>query len=117
MDQTVVYLIIGVPALIIGLIAGRIFFAKNTKKQVEEAEHLAQNILKEAELRAETIKKEKQLEAKERFVQLKSEHEREVLDRNRKLVEVENKVKQKEISIVQKEASLDKQIMMPSRIT
>jgi ribonuclease Y len=110
MDQTVVYLIIGVPALIIGLIAGRIFFAKNTKKQVEEAEHLAQNILKEAELRAETIKKEKQLEAKERFVQLKSEHEREVLDRNRKLVEVENKVKQKEISIVQKEASLDKQI-------
>ena len=110
MDQTVVYLIIGVPALIVGLIAGRVFFAKNTKKQVEEAEHLAQNILKEAELRAETIKKEKQLEAKERFVQLKAEHEREVLDRNRKMGEAENRVKQKELAITQKETSLDKQI-------
>ena len=110
MDQTVLFIIIGVTALIVGLIAGRLFFAKNTKKQIEEAEHLAQNILKEAELRAETIKKEKQLEAKERFVQLKAEHEREVLERNRKVGEAENRIKQKEITINQKEASLDKQI-------
>ncbi len=110
MDQTVLFIIIGVTALIVGLIAGRLFFAKNTKKQIEEAEHLAQNILKEAELRAETVKKEKQLEAKERFVQLKAEHEREVLERNRKVGEGENRIKQKEITINQKEASLDKQI-------
>ena len=110
MDQTVLFIIIGVTALIVGLIAGRLFFAKNTKKQIEEAEHLAQNIMKEAELRAETIKKEKQLEAKERFVQLKAEHEREVLERNRKVGEGENRIKQKEITINQKEASLDKQI-------
>ncbi|MCW3087734.1 MAG: 2,3-cyclic-nucleotide 2-phosphodiesterase [Sediminibacterium sp.] len=110
MDQTVVSIIIGVVALIVGLIAGRIFFAKNTKRQVEEAEHTAQNILKEAELRAETIKKEKQLEAKERFVQLKSEYDRDVLERNRKLGESENRAKQKEMAINQKEASLDKQM-------
>jgi len=83
---------------------------KNTKKQIEEANAQAANILKEAELRAETVKKEKQLEAKERFVQLKAEHEREVLERNRKVVDVENRLKQKEISINQKEASLDKQV-------
>ena len=70
----------------------------------------AANILKEAESRAETIKKEKQLEAKERFVQLKSEHEREVLERNRKVVDVENRLKQKEITVNQKETSLDKQV-------
>jgi ribonuclease Y len=111
MDQTtLLFIIIGVTALIVGLIAGRIFFATNTKKQVEEAEQLAQNILKEAELRAETIKKEKQLEAKERFVQLKSEYDRDLLDRNRKMGESENRVKQKEIAINQKEAALDKQI-------
>jgi len=110
MDQNVLFIIIGVTALIVGLIAGRIFFAKNTKKQVEEAEHLAQNILKEAELRAETIKKEKQLEAKERFVQLKSEHERDVLERNRKMLESENRAKQKELAITTKEAALDKQL-------
>lgn len=110
MDQTFVSIIIGVTTLIGGLIAGKLIFAKNTKKQVEDAESQAQNILKEAELRAETIKKEKQLEAKEKFVQLKSEYDREVLERNRKLGETENKIKQKEITINQKEASLDKQI-------
>ena len=110
MDQTVISIIIGVTALVVGLITGRIFFAKNTKKQIEEAEYLAQNILKEAELRAETIKKEKQLEAKERFVQLKSEHERDVLERNRKIGEAENRIKQKELAINQKETSLDKQM-------
>ncbi len=110
MDQNVLLMIIGVAALIVGLIAGRLIFSKNTKKQVEEAEYQAQNILKEAELRAETVKKEKQLEAKEKYVQLKSEYDRDVMERNRKLGETENRIKQKEITINQKEASLDKQI-------
>ncbi len=110
MDQTVVSIIIGVSTLIVGLIAGKFLFAKNTKKQVEDAEQQAQTILKEAELRAETIKKEKQLEAKEKFVQLKSEYDREVMERNRKLGELENRAKQKDITINQKEAALDKQI-------
>lgn len=110
MDPIIYVIISAVVALVVGIIAGKFIFAKDTKKQVEEAELQAQTILKEAELRAETIKKEKQLEAKERFVQLKSEHEREVNDRNRKIGEIENRIKQKEISINQKEASLEKQV-------
>src|SRR5574343_614679 len=103
MDPIIYVIISAVVALVVGIIAGKFIFAKDTKKQVEEAELQAQTILKEAELRAETIKKEKQLEAKERFVQLKSEHEREVNDRNRKIGEAENRIKQKEISINQEE--------------
>jgi ribonuclease Y len=110
MDQTLLSIIIGVSALIVGLIAGRLIFSKNTRKQVEDAEYQAQNILKEAELRSETIKKEKQLEAKEKFVQLKSDYDRDVMERNRKLGEQENRIKQKEVAINQKEAALDKQI-------
>ncbi|MCA6440218.1 MAG: ribonuclease Y [Sediminibacterium sp.] len=110
MDQTIISILVGVVALIIGVVAGKIIFAKNTKQQVEEANLQAQTIIKEAELRAETIKKEKQLEAKERFVQLKAEHDREVLDKNRKIGEAENRIKQKEITINQKEASIDKQV-------
>ncbi len=109
MDQTIVSIIIGVVSLIVGAISGKFLFSKNTKKQVEDAEYQAQLILKEAELRAETVKKEKQLEAKERFVHLKSEYEKEVNERNRKLGEAENRIKQKEVSINQKEAGLDKQ--------
>ena len=107
MDQTFV-LIIGVVALVIGVIAGKFIFAKNTKKQIEDAESQAQTIIKEAELRAETIKKEKQLEAKEKFVQLQAEHDKQVLERNKKLGETENRIKQKEQSVTQREASLDK---------
>ena len=110
MDPMIISIITGVVALVAGLGAGRMIFSKNTKKQVEEAEELSQKIVKEAELRAETIKKEKQLEAKERFVQLKAEHERDVLDRTRKIGENENRIKQKEQSVAQKESSLDKQL-------
>lgn len=110
MDQAILLIISAAVALVIGVVAGRFIFAKNTKKQLEDADNQAQNILKEAELRAETVKKEKQLEAKERFVQLKADHDRELLEKNRKIGETENRVKQKEITINQKEASIDKQV-------
>ncbi|MEN9859073.1 MAG: ribonuclease [Bacteroidota bacterium] len=110
MDPNILYALIGVIAGGAGLLAGRVFFAKGSRKQVEEAEIQAQTILKEAELRAETVRKEKELEAKEKFVQLKSAHEREVLDRNKKVIESENRIRQKEQSISQKENNLDKQI-------
>ena len=110
MDQNVVYMIIGLVAIIIGIVVGKLLFAKNTRKQVEEAELQVQKITNEAEAKAETLKKEKILEAKEKAVQLKSDHDKEVLERNRKIGDIENRIKQKEISINQKESALDKQI-------
>jgi ribonuclease Y len=110
MDQNVIYILIGLIALVIGIIAGKFIFAKNTQKQVEEAQSQARKIISEAELKAETLKKEKILEAKEKHVQLKAEHDKEVLERNRKLSDTENRIKQKEIGINQKEGALEKQI-------
>jgi ribonuclease Y len=110
MDPNILYIIIGVGALIVGLIVGKIVFAKNTRQRIEEAETQSQNIIKEAELRAETIRKEKELEAKEKFVQMRSAHDREVLDKNKKINDTENRIRQKEQSINQKETNLDKQI-------
>ncbi len=110
MEPTILYVIIGALSLVIGVVAGKVIFAKNTKKQLEEAEGQAQSILKEAGLRAETIRKEKELEAKEKFVQLKADYDREVNERNRKISESENRARQKEQSINQKESNLDKQI-------
>jgi ribonuclease Y len=110
MDQNILFAIIGGAGLIIGIIAGKFIFAKNTKKQIAEAELLAQNIIKEAELRGETFKKEKELEAKERFVQMKSNHDKEVFEKNKKINDAENRIRQKEQSINQKENNLDKHI-------
>jgi ribonuclease Y len=110
MDPNILYIIIGVAALILGLVAGKLLFAKNTRKKIEEAELQSQTILKEAELRAETIRKEKELEAEKKLIQMKANHDREVNDRNRKINDAETRIKQKEQSINQKEGNLDKQI-------
>jgi ribonuclease Y len=110
MDQNILFAIIGGAALVTGILAGKLLFAKNTKKQIAEAEQLAQTVIKEAELRGETIKKEKELEAKERFVQMKANHDKEVFERNKKINDAENRIRQKEQSINQKEGNLDKHI-------
>jgi len=110
MDLTIITIIIAIASLLVGIIAGKIIFAKDTRKKIEDAEQHAQNLIKEAELRSETVRKEKELSAKERFVQLKSEHDREVLDRNRKVLEGENRIKQKEQTLNQKTEALERQV-------
>ncbi|GAB3351526.1 ribonuclease Y [Arachidicoccus ginsenosidivorans] len=102
--------IVAIVGVVVGIIAGKFIFAKDNRRQLEEAEEKAKGIVKEAHLRSETIKKEKQLEAKEKFVQLKAEHDKEILERNKKIGDIENKIKQKENSINQKENALDRQI-------
>jgi len=103
-------IIIGTLALIIGIVLGKVIFAKNTKKAVEEAEQQTKKIIADAQTQAETLKKEKLLEAKERFVQLKAEHDKEVFQRNQRLSEQESKVKQKEQGINQKDQNVEKLI-------
>jgi ribonucrease Y len=111
---------VGVVCLVVGVIAGKFIFAKNTQqqvldaqkqiseaeKQISEAQNKAQNLVKEAQFKAESLKKEKELEAKEKFVQLKSDFDKDANERNRKMIEAENKVKQKEATIGQKETAL-----------
>jgi len=104
-----ILLIVGIAALIVGLIAGKFVFAKNTQKQIDDAQAQAKKILGDAQGTAENLKKEKLLEAKERFVQLKAEHDKEVLEKNRRANEGEARIKQKEQTINQKLESLDKQ--------
>jgi ribonuclease Y len=105
----VVYIIVGVIALLVGVIAGKLIFAKDTQYKVAESEAQAKKIVAEAQSTAENLKREKQLEAKERFVQLKAEHDKEVLEKNRRINESEARIKQKEQSINQKLETLDKQ--------
>jgi len=101
-------IIIGVAALIVGILLGKFIFAKNTKKQLEEADQQAEKIISDGKTQAETLKKEKLLEARESFVQLKADHDKEVFQRNQKLSEAENRLKQKEQTLNQKDQSIAK---------
>ncbi|HSC54645.1 MAG TPA: ribonuclease Y [Phnomibacter sp.] len=103
-------IIIGVIALIAGVVAGKLIFATNNQKKIEEAESQAKKILGDAQSSAETLKKEKLLEAKERFVQLRAEHDKEVLERNKKIAESEGRIRSQEQSINAKSGNLDKQV-------
>lgn len=108
--EQLIPILVGAVALIAGIFLGKILFAKNTKQRLETAEQQAQQIISDAQSKAETLKKEKQLEAKEHFVQLKSEHEKAVLQRNQKLNDAENRIKQKEQSINQKDQNVERLI-------
>ncbi|MBU7578135.1 MAG: DUF3552 domain-containing protein, partial [Flavihumibacter sp.] len=83
MNETIILLIVAILALVVGIVAGKFIFKANTQQKILDAENQAQKLVKDAQLQAETLKKEKILEAKEKFVQLKAEHDKEVLDRNR----------------------------------
>lgn len=57
---------------------------------------------------AEVIKEKKLLEVKEKFLNKKVELEKEVQQRNQKILQVENKLKQRELSLNQKQEDLNK---------
>ena len=96
-------------SLLIGILIGRYLLGLLLKKQEQAAKEKAESILKEAELQAEHIKKQRQLEAKEKFLALKAEHEKDVNQRNNTVAQKENSIRQKEQSINQKLESLNRE--------
>jgi len=85
-------------------LAGGFFIAKYLEKNsassvIKEAKSNAASILKEAKSEAETIKKDKILQAKEKFLELKSEHEKVILGREKKMSDAEKKIRDKESQV------------------
>ncbi|MCC6186852.1 MAG: ribonuclease Y [Chitinophagaceae bacterium] len=109
MEETLIVAAVAVAAIVIGIFIGKSIFAKNTKLAVEEAESQAKRIIEDANAIAETNKEKKILEAKEHYLKLKSEHEKEALIRNQKVIELEGRVKQQQQSINDKLANIQKQ--------
>ena len=65
-----------------------------------------EDILKAAEAEGEAIKKEKIFQAKEKFLQLKGEHEAYINERNAQALQLENRLKQRELGLNQQNAEL-----------
>ncbi|MCM1311427.1 MAG: ribonuclease Y [Bacteroides sp.] len=96
------YIIIAsIVSLLIGGGAGFALFRYVIKQKYNQS-------IKEAEAEAETIKKNKLLEVKEKFLNKKAELEKEVASRNQKLQQAENKLKQREISLNQRHEDLQR---------
>ncbi len=95
------YFIIAVAALIIGGLGGYLIFRYVIKGKFNE-------MVANAEKAAEVLKEKKLLEVKEKFINKKSELEREVQQRNQKIQQTENRLKQREINLNQKQEELGK---------
>ena len=89
-------IIIGVGALIIVGLCGYLIFRYVIKVKYNE-------MIAGAEKAAEVLKEKKLLEVKEKFINKKSELEREVQQRYQKIQQNENKLKQREITLNQRQ--------------
>ncbi|MBL7911742.1 MAG: ribonuclease Y [Bacteroidia bacterium] len=92
-------------ALILGIVAGFILAGSKINASAKKEK---ENLIKEAEVKAESIKQEKILQAKEKFLQLKSEHDKSIQEKNAHILQTENKVKQKEGEINKKIEELNR---------
>ena len=70
----------------------------------------SRNLLKEAEIQAEIIKEKKAIQAKEKFIQLKTDHDLYINDRNQRIISAENKLKQREAIHLQRKEELQRKI-------
>jgi ribonuclease Y len=82
--------------LIAGFIVGRFLLKKVFSAEEKKAQEKAEIVIKEAELKAESIKKDKIIEAKEQIFKLKTEFEEEASRKKGQIISNENKLKQKE---------------------
>jgi ribonuclease Y len=99
MDNTVISILIGLASVAVGFLIAKILERNNASHVIKSAKKNAGSILKAANLEAEALKKEKILQAKEKFIELKSEHEKVILGRDKKLAEAEKRIRDKESQV------------------
>jgi len=92
-------IIIGLIALIAGAGGTFVLFRFINKRAIQEAA-----------AEAELLKKNKLIEAKEKFIALKVEHEQQVQERNAKIQVVEVRLQQKEMQLNQKQGDVQRKI-------
>ena len=105
MGQTIIIAIAAIIAAVIG--GGAAYYGAKLR---------AKAIIDKAEHDGEMLKKEKELQAKERFMQLKSEHDRHVNERNQKLNQSEQRAKNLENQLQNQSRDLERKIADNDRL-
>ncbi|WP_353778424.1 ribonuclease Y [Winogradskyella sp. 3972H.M.0a.05] len=101
MDTNTILMIVGgvIAGVILGYIIAKSLEKSNASKLIKNAQSEAKTIIKEANIEGESLRKEKELKAKEKFIELKAEHEKVILSRNKKIAESEKRTKDKESQV------------------
>jgi ribonuclease Y len=80
----------------IGFIISKILEKSSVSKTLNNAKSEAERIIKSSKIEGENLKKDKIFQAKEKFLELKSEHEKHILNREKDLTEIQKRIKDKE---------------------
>ena len=107
MELSSLTIIFSVSGIVLGFVIAKIFEKSNAAKIIEDAKKQASSILKSADKEGESLKKDKILQAKEKFIELKSEHEKVIYAR-------EDKIKSLERSVTDKESNTSKLLKIQS---
>ena len=99
MESYIPSIVIAIIAAIVGFVIAKLIEKNSATQALNSAKRSAERILKEAKTEAESIKKEKILQAKEKFIELKAEHEKIILNRDKKIAEAEKRTRDKESQI------------------
>ena len=95
----IIPVVAGLAGLILGLIISKISEKSKANKILSATKKESNSLIKQAKVEAEALKKDKILQAKEKFIELKSEHEKVILNREKKISEVEKRTREKESQI------------------
>lgn len=102
MTEYIMPIIIGIGlGLAIGYVIAKTLEKTKATKILRNTRKEAATIIKEAQIEAEATRKDKILQAKEKFIELKSEHEKVIIARDRKIAEAEKRARDKESQISQ----------------
>jgi len=99
MENTTLVIIVGIIGIAAGFVIAKVLEKKNATKIISGAKKEAQKILKEAKTEGESIKKDKILQAKEKFLELKAEHEKVIISKDKKIAEAEKRTRDKESQV------------------
>ncbi|MEZ7948998.1 MAG: ribonuclease Y [Flavobacteriaceae bacterium] len=99
MDQMIFPALAGLVGVIVGLIIARFSEKSKANKILDATKKESNALIKEAKVEAEALKKDKILQAKEKFIELKSEHEKVIFSREKKISDVEKRTRDKESQI------------------
>tara|TARA_B100000787_G_scaffold170258_1_gene165310 strand:+ start:3332 stop:4897 length:1566 start_codon:yes stop_codon:yes gene_type:complete len=99
MDEMIFPALAGLVGLIVGLIIAKLLEKTKANKVLSATKKESIALIKDAKIEAESLKKDKILQAKERFIELKSEHEKVILSREKKISDVEKRTRDKESQI------------------
>jgi len=109
MDNIIFLIVAGVIGLVVGFVIAKVLERNKASEIIKNAQKNSQTIIRDAKSEGDAIKKDKILQAKEKFIELKSEHEKVILSRDKKMAEAEKRTRDKE-SQVSSELSKNKKI-------